>query len=439
MLKRLLPKTLFGRSFVILATPLVLLQIVLAYVFYDAHWETVTRRLALGLAGDISMVIQSVREAPDAAARERALRLARTHFALDVEVLPEEILPVGSQAARPFGILERMLSQALGEKLFRPFALDTRRPDSMVEILVQLPEGVLRVVTQRKRLDSTTTDIFVLWMVGTSGLLLAIAVLFLRNQMRPVRALARAADAFGKGRDPGDVKPSGATEVRQATAAFIAMRERMNREMSQRTEMLAGVSHDLRTPLTRMKLQLEMLGDTVDLGNLKGDVRDMESMVEGYLAFARGQDSERPVVTDLQNLLAGVIDNARRQGQDVALEAAGDMVLPLRPNAFKRCITNLVDNALRYAADGGPVAVSARRHNEVVEIAIDDEGPGIPADRREDAFKPFYRLDPSRNPETPGVGLGLTIARDIARGHGGDLILEDGPHGGLRALVRVPV
>ena len=439
MLKRLLPKTLFGRSFVILATPLVLLQIVLAYVFYDAHWETVTRRLALGLAGDISMVIQSVREAPDAAARERALRLARTHFALDVEVLPEEILPAGSQAARPFGILERMLSQALGEKLFRPFALDTRRPDSMVEILVQLPEGVLRVVTQRKRLDSTTTDIFVLWMVGTSGLLLAIAVLFLRNQMRPVRALARAADAFGKGRDPGDVKPSGATEVRQATAAFIAMRERMNREMSQRTEMLAGVSHDLRTPLTRMKLQLEMLGDTVDLGNLKGDVRDMESMVEGYLAFARGQDSERPVVTDLQNLLAGVIDNARRQGQDVALEAAGDMVLPLRPNAFKRCITNLVDNALRYAADGGPVAVSARRHNEVVEIAIDDEGPGIPADRREDAFKPFYRLDPSRNPETPGVGLGLTIARDIARGHGGDLILEDGPHGGLRALVRVPV
>ena len=439
MLKRLLPKTLFGRSLVILATPLVLLQIVLAYVFYDSHWETVTRRLALGLAGDISMVIQSLRDAPDAAARERALRLAHIHFALDVEVLPQEVLAPGDEAARPFGILERMLNQALGEKLFRPFAVDTRRRDSMVEIRVQLPEGVLRVVTQRKRLDSTTTDIFVLWMVGTSGLLLAIAVMFLRNQMRPVRTLARAADALGKGRDPGDIKPAGAIEVRQATTAFLAMRERINREMSQRTEMLAGVSHDLRTPLTRMKLQLEMLKDAVDVGNLKTDVRDMEAMVEGYLAFARGQDSERPVVTDLQNLLAGVIDDARRQGQDVALEAAGDMMLPLRRNAFKRCITNLVDNALRYAAAGGPVSVSARRRDEIIEIAIDDKGPGIPAERREDAFKPFFRLDPSRNPETPGVGLGLTIARDIARGHGGDLTLEDGPHGGLRALVRLPM
>lgn len=437
MLKRLLPKTLFGRSLVILAMPLILLQIVLAFVFYDAHWETVTRRLALGLAGDISMVIQNLREAPDAAARERALVLARIHFALDVEVLDQDVLPAGP-AGRPFGILERMLNQALGERLFRPFAVDTRRPDNTVEIRVQLQDGVLRVVTPRKRLDSTTTDIFVLWMVGTSILLLAIAVLFLRNQMRPVRALARAADAFGKGRDPGDIKPAGATEVRQATSAFLAMRERMNRQMTQRTEMLAGVSHDLRTPLTRMKLQLEILEGAVDVSNLKADVRDMETMVDAYLAFARGQDSERPVVTDLQNLLADVIDDARRRGQDVALEATGNMLLPLRPNAFKRCITNLVDNALRYAAGSGGIAVSARRRDEVVEIAVDDRGPGIPAERREDAFKPFHRLDPARNPETPGVGLGLTIARDIARGHGGDLTLEDGPHGGLRALVRLP-
>jgi two-component system osmolarity sensor histidine kinase EnvZ len=217
------------------------------------------------------------------------------------------------------------------------------------------------------------------------------------------------------------------------------MRERMNRQMSQRTEMLAGVSHDLRTPLTRMKLQLEMLEDTVDVDNLRADVRDMETMVEGYLAFARDQDTERPVVTDLQNLLAGVVDDARRAGKDVALEASGNMVVPLRPNALKRCITNLVDNAFSYAGAGAPVAVSARRRGEMIEIAIDDEGPGIPAEQREDAFKPFTRLDPARNPEKAGVGLGLTIARDIARGHGGDLTLEDGPRGGLRALVRLPV
>jgi two-component system osmolarity sensor histidine kinase EnvZ len=439
MLKRLLPKTLFGRSLAIVATPLVLLQIVVAYVFYEAHWDTVTRRLALGLAGDISMVIQSLREAPDTVSRERVLGLARSHFALDVSVLPQEVLPSSENQPRPFGILDRMLNQALGERLFRPFAIDTRRSDNKIEIRVQLQEGVLQVLTQRKRLASTTTDIFVLWMVGTSIILLGVAVLFLRNQMRPIRALAQAADAFGKGRDPGDLKPSGATEVRQATTAFLAMRERMNRQMSQRTEMLAGVSHDLRTPLTRMKLQLEMLEDTVDVDNLRADVRDMETMVEGYLAFARGQDTERPVITDLQNLLAGVVDDARRAGKDVALEASGNMAVPLRPNALKRCITNLVDNAFSYAGAGAPVAVSARRRGEMIEIAIDDEGPGIPAEQREDAFKPFTRLDPARNPEKAGVGLGLTIARDIARGHGGDLTLEDGPRGGLRALVRLPV
>ena len=441
MLKRIMPKSLFGRSWRILVTPIVLLQLVLAYVFYERHWDTVTRRLALGLVGDISMVIQNLREAQDELGEAKVLSMARRHFALDVSVLPgEAISPLDRPPPPTFSILDRMLTQALDERLFRPYTIDTRRADSTVEILVQLPEGILRVLTPRKRLDSTTTTLFVLWMVGTSLVLLAIAFVFLRNQMRPVRALARAAEAFGKGRDAGPVKPSGATEVRQATSAFLAMRERMKRQMSQRTEMLAGVSHDLRTPLTRMKLQLEMLEDKINVASLQSDVRDMESMVEGYLDFARGQDAEQAVATDLQHLLAGVVDDARRQGREVDLQAAGDIVLPLRPNAFKRCITNLVDNAIRYAASGGgQVAVRARRLNEIVEIAVDDEGPGIPQESREAAFKAFHRLDESRNPETPGVGLGLTIARDIVRGHGGDLTLEDAPRGGLRALVRLPV
>ncbi len=441
MLKRIMPKSLFGRSLLILVTPIVLLQLVLAYVFYERHWDTVTRRLALGLVGDISMVIQNLREAQDELGEAKVLTMARRHFALDVSVLPgEAISPLDRPAPPTFSILDRMLTQALEERLFRPYTIDTRRADNTVEILVQLPEGILRVLTPRKRLDSTTTTLFVLWMVGTSLVLLAIAFVFLRNQMRPVRALARAAEAFGKGRDAGPIKPSGATEVRQATSAYLAMRERMKRQMSKRTEMLAGVSHDLRTPLTRMKLRLEMLEDTADVASLQSDVRDMESMVEGYLDFARGQEAEQAVATDLQHLLAGVVDDARRQGREVDLQAAGDIILPLRPNAFKRCITNLVDNAVRYAAaGGGHVAVRARRLNEVVEIAVDDEGPGIPQESREAAFKAFHRLDESRNPETPGVGLGLTIARDIVRGHGGDLTLEDGPRGGLRALVRLPV
>ena len=441
MLKQIMPKSLFGRSLLIVVTPIVLLQLVLAYVFYERHWDTVTRRLALGLVGDVSMVIQNLREAEDELGEAKVLTMARRHFALDVSVLPgEAISPLDRREPPTFSILDRMLTQALEERLFRPYTIDTRREDNTVEILVQLPEGVLRVLTPRKRLDSTTTTLFVLWMVGTSFVLLSIAILFLRNQMRPVRILARAAEAFGKGRDAGPVKPSGATEIRQATSAFLAMRERMKLQMSQRTEMLAGVSHDLRTPLTRMKLQLELLEDSADVASLQSDVRDMETMVEGYLDFARGQDAEPAVATDLQGLLADIVDNVRRQGREVDLHAAADIVLPLRPNAFKRCITNLVDNALRYAAaGGGHIAVRAQRFNEMVEIAVDDEGPGIPQENREAAFKPFHRLDESRNPETPGVGLGLTIARDIVRGHGGELTLENRPQGGLRALVRLPV
>lgn len=441
MLKHILPRSLFGRSLLIVVTPIVLLQLVLAYVFYERHWDTVTRRLALGLVGDISYVIQTLSEAQDEMGTARALALAHRHFGLDVSVEPGETLsPYDPPAVPAFNILDRMLNQAISERLFRPYTFDTRRADNTVEILVQLPDGVLRVLTPRKRLDSTTTTLFVLWMVGTSLVLLGIAVVFLRNQMRPVRALARAADAFGKGRDAGAVKPSGATEVRQATKAFLAMRERMNRQMSQRTEMLAGVSHDLRTPLTRMKLDLEMLEAQADVSSLQADVRDMETMVEGYLAFARGQDSEQTVATDLHDLLEGVVEDARRQGQEIGFQAAKNMIVPVRPTALKRCITNLIDNAIRYAAaGGGQVDVQARRFNQMVEIAVDDEGPGIPQDLREAAFKPFHRLDESRNPATGGVGLGLTIARDIVRSHGGDLTLEERPEGGLRALVRLPV
>ncbi len=441
MLKRMMPRSLFGRSLLILVTPVVVLQLVLAYVFYERHWDTVTRRLALGFAGDISMVIQSLREVPDEAAQTRVLSLARTHFAMDVDLRPGEMLDAAESSGAPgYSILDRMLTQALEERLFRPFVIDTQRADGRVEVRVQVQDGVLHVVTQRKRLDSTTTTIFVLWMVGTSLILLAVAILFLRNQMRPIRALARAADAFGKGHDLGPVKPAGATEIRQAARAFTLMRERMNAQMTQRTEMLAGVSHDLRTPLTRMKLQLEILGAETEVGDLKSDVRDMETMVEGYLDFARGQDAEPPVATDLRGVLESVIDDAKRQGRTISLDLSGDLRLPLRPNAIKRCLTNLVDNAIRYAvAAGGTITVNARRDPDSVEIVIDDPGPGIPVDKREEAFRPFSRLDVARNPETGGVGLGLTIARDIARGHGGDLTLEDGPLGGLRARIRLPV
>jgi len=443
MLKRMLPKTLLGRSIAIVVAPVVFLQIILAIVFFDNHWDSVTRRLSLGIAGDISMVIRLL-DGADEAGKTEVLGLARTYLDLDAAVIPQEVLPPSITRNQPvFNIPDRMLHRALGERLFRPYAIDTANFGDRVQILVQLPEGVLRILTSRKRLDSTTTTIFVLWMVGSSLILLGIAIVFLRNQMRPIYRLADMADALGKGREVADVRPSGATEIRMATRAFMAMRDRLRRSVEQRTEMLAGVSHDLRTPLTRVKLELALVGNQIDVSNIESDIRSMEQMIEEYLSFARGQDVERPVHTDLAALLREVTEEAYRQGHSVALNTGDNLAIPIRPNALKRCLTNLIENAMHYAASGtdapAHVEIAATRHPTFVEITIDDSGPGIAAEYRDEAFKAFSRLDSARRSDTAGVGLGLTIARDVARSHGGDLTLHDSPLGGLRALIRLPV
>jgi two-component system osmolarity sensor histidine kinase EnvZ len=436
LMRRFAPRTLFARWLLLLVTPVVLLQVIATYVFYERHWDTVSRRLALGFAGEIAFHIDAREYFPVAAARDRLTALAYRNMSVEFTFEPGARLPESPLRLRAFSILDAMLAQALSERLGQPFRIDTQRDDENVEVLVQLDDGVLHALTREKRLFSTTTYIFIMWMVGASLVLLTIAVLFLRNQIRPIRRLAQAAEAFGKGREVEDFRPAGATEVRQAAAAFIAMRQRILRQIQQRTEMLAGVSHDLRTPLTRMKLQLALLGEQPEIGDLKRDVAEMEKMIEGYLEFARGQEGEAAVETDLSDLLGEVVADMRRQGADVKLATRGDMLVALRPNAFKRCITNLVANALRYARH---VDVSAVRKAGAIEIAIDDDGPGIPPERREEVFRPFYRLDTSRNPATGGVGLGLTIARDVIRGHGGDIELGTAPSGGLRALLKLPL
>jgi two-component system osmolarity sensor histidine kinase EnvZ len=274
-------------------------------------------------------------------------------------------------------------------------------------------------------------------MIGTALLLLGIATIFMRNQVRSVRKLASAADGFGKGRDIPDIKPEGAVEVRQAAIAFNLMRERLKRQIDQRTEMLAGVSHDLRTPLTRMKLQLAIMEGTDGTSELAEDVSDMERMIEGYLHFARGEGSEAVQEVPLDAALRDLAGRFLREGREVRLdEPLAALVLRCRPNALDRALTNLIGNACRY---GKQVAVAIRRREENVEIIVDDDGPGIPAAQRETVFRAFTRLESSRNPKTGGMGLGLTIARDIVRGHGGDIALEDSPLGGLRARVRLPL
>ena len=432
--KRFLPKSLLGRSLLIIVTPLIVLQLVSAAIFFESHWDKVTLRLARGVAGDISAVINLLRRHPDVENRDWIFSVAAENMEMTVSIKDKAVLP--SDSREPSGLMERMLTRALTSYVGRPFRIDTESIDRHVVIDVQLASGVLHVVTTRKRLFSSTAYVFVIWMVGTSLILFGLATIFMRNQVKPIRRLAIAADNFGKGRDESGFKPEGASEVRQAASAFLAMRERILRQISQRTDMLAGVSHDLRTPLTRMKLQLEMLGDDNGVEGLKADIAEMEHMLDGYLAFARGEGTEKPVATDLTALLEEAAAQARRKGGIVDLHTEGRLTVPLRPHAFKRCLTNLMDNAIRFADH---VSVRAGKRDDAIEITVDDDGPGIPDDQREEVFRPFYRIEGSRNPGTGGVGLGLTIARDVVRGHGGDITLSQSPNGGLRARVRVPL
>lgn len=433
-IKRILPHGLLGRSLLIIVMPLVLLQVISATVFYERHWDNVARRLALVLAGDIGVVVDAFRETDSPDSRERVLTIAAVNMGLGLSFRDDAILPNVPREKMIAG--DELLLNILSDTLARPFTFELTGPQGDIAIHVQLSDGVLDVLAPRKRLYTSTTYIFVMWMVGSSLVLFGVALIFMRNQVRPIRRLAAAADALGKGRDVPTFKLQGATEVRQAATAFNLMRDRLMRQIGQRTEMLAGVSHDLRTPLTRMKLQLAMLKDGPDVAELKADVAEMETMIEHYLAFARGEGPEEPKPTDLADLLAEAVSGAQRAGGTVELETEGELTLPLRAAAIKRCLANLIGNAMRY---GTTVAVKAARKGDVVEVTVDDDGPGIPADRREEVFRPFRRLEESRNAETGGVGLGLTIARDVVHAHGGAILLEDSPLGGLRARIKLPV
>ena len=391
--------------------------------------------MARSLAGDISALIELLHQDHSPQGITAIRELAANNMGLVVTLEKNKIL-ANVPEKKSVSIVDKMFVRSLKKSVQRPFKIDNKSLDNHLIVSIQLQEGVFEVILNRKRLFSSTTYIFVLWMVGTSMILFGVATIFMRNQVKPIRRLAAAADELGKGRDAPNLKPEGAREIRQASAAFIAMRDRIQRQITQRTDMLAGVSHDLRTPLTRMKLQLEMVKDSSDTAALKDDVAEMEHMVEGYLAFARGEGFETPKPTNIAHILGDVVVSAKRRGTEVDLHTEGQFVVRIRQNAFKRCINNLLDNADRHATH---VSIITSKRGDAIEITVDDDGPGIPEHLRDEAFKPFFRLDESRNPETGGVGLGLTIARDIIRGHGGDIILSDSPSGGLRARLTLPI
>lgn len=437
-IKRHLPRSLFGRTLMIIVVPAILMQAIATFIFYDRHWDTMSRRLASAVAGDMAMVIGEM-AGRDTVQRWVLFNRAAGATSMIFTFLPDEILtPAGTDIGYP--TIHRHLKAAMDERLTLPHALQPQTDQNWVSIQVQLGSGVLQARIPAKRLSSTTTTIFILWMIGSGVVLFTISLLFMRNQIRPIGRLARAADRFGKGQEVANFKLEGALEVRRAARAFLIMRQRIQRQINQRTDMLAGVSHDLRTPLTRMKLELEMLGGGPEIDELRADVDEMERMIEGYLAFARGEGTEEPQTLEIVPFVEEIVAAALREGANAKLDihetrSEKSAHFVVRPQALRRAIANLLSNARRHAH---LIWVEMTIEPERVVLTIDDDGPGIAKNMLEDVFRPFYRIDASRNSQTGGTGLGLSIARDVIRGHGGDLTLGRSLQGGLRCQIRLP-
>ena len=441
-----MPRGLLGRSLLIILLPLLILQGVALQIFYGSHLDVISRRMAAAVAGELGFVIELLQRDPSAEHRAWVFREVAWRFNMAMAFEPGATLgPLPERAASlPLLPLEGDLASAMNSAVGRPFDADWTSDPRSVIIRIQLPEGVLHVEAPRKRLFTATLYLFMIWLVGSAVLLFLIAALFMKNQVRAIRRLAGAAEAFGLGRDIGPMKPEGASEVRQAAQAFNRMQDRIRRFVAQRTEMLAGISHDLRTPLTRMRLGLAMLpqapGAAEDIAAITQDVEEMERMVAAYLAFARGEGGEQPRPADLAEIVQDVAQKARRDGAEVAVEAPEALMLSLRPDALRRCLANLLDNARKHARRIAVAVTEIPRDGLAqagaggwAQVTVDDDGPGIPAAQREEAFRPFATLSAG------GTGLGLAIARDIARAHGGDIVLEDSPLGGLRAKIRLPI
>jgi two-component system osmolarity sensor histidine kinase EnvZ len=423
LLRRVLPRSLLGRSLLIVLVPLVALQVVALQIFYGSHLDELSRRLADGVAGEISFIVDTADEGGLTAK-------ADAHFGFRSTVLAGQVLRQLPAPDAP-GPVDNDLAAELAVTLHRPFNVAWLQAPDHIRVNVQLRRGVLSIDVPRKRLYIGTLYIFVAWLIGTAFLVFSIAALFLRTQVRGIKRLAAAAEAFGMGRDVGPIKPEGAIEVRRAASAFNRMQERLRRFVAQRTTMLAGVSHDLRTPLTRLRLAMAMLPETPsgELADMEGDIADMEKLIAIYLSFARGEGSEPSTPTDIPLLLDEVAAGARRAGAQVAYDPAESLTVTVRPEAMRRALTNLVDNARRHA---GTIWLAAALVGRTLRITIDDDGPGIPVGRREALFAPFESEDAG------GTGLGLAIARDIIGAHGGDIWLQDRPGGGLRVVVELP-
>jgi len=428
-IKKILPKQLFYRALLIVAVPIIILQLTISIVFFDSLWIKTNKGMTRALVGEIKTFISAYEK--EEYNKDSLIILFQEHLDFNVKFEPYKILPK-EDLERWFSPIDRNLRRELKSKISN-YWFDTISYKNLIDLKIKYGDGYLQFYIPKERVTSSSARLFAFWITLPAFLLITIAIIFLKNQTRPIINLARASEKFGRGEDIEEFRPSGALEIRQAGFEFEKMRKRIIRHLNQRSEMLSGISHDLRTPLTRIKLQLSFIKDKEISKKLSDDVGEMEKMLNEYLQFASSRSAETTETFDLSELLETTIMKYKKK--EITTDISKEVFLDGRKNLMQRCFSNLIDNTIKYSAN---VYISLRKLNNNILIIFDDDGPGIPENERENVFKPFYKIDKSRGDSKSSVGLGLSIASDIVKSHGGNIKLETSPTNGLRVKVILP-
>ena len=428
-IKKILPKRLFYRSLLIVAVPIIGLQLIISIVFFDSLWIKTNKGMTRALVGEIRTFINAYEN--EEYDKEFLILVFREHLDFNVKFEPLKILP-SKDKERRFSPIDRTLRRELKAK-FTNYWFDTTSYKNLIDLRIKYEDGYFQFYVPKERVTSSSARIFALWITMPAFLLIAISIIFLKNQTRPIISLAKASEKFGRGEEIGEYRPSGALEIRQAGYEFDKMRKRITRHLNQRSEMLSGISHDLRTPLTRIKLQLAFIKDKEISNKLSNDVSEMEKMLNEYLQFASSSSEEKTETFDISELLESTV--IRYEKKEITTVIPERVFLDGRKSLIRRCFNNLIDNSIKYSNN---ILISLKKSANSIIIIIDDDGPGIPKNERENVFKPFYKIDKSRSDSKSSVGLGLSIASDIIRSHGGNISLETSPANGLRTKIFLP-
>ncbi len=430
--KKILPKRLFYRSLIIVATPIILLQIIITVVFFDSLWIKANKGMTRSLVSEIKTLYDVYRN-PDMGQKQSIINLYNLNFDFAILFKGDELLP-STSSERWYSPMDRSLRRELKPIFGNSYWFDTTSIKNAVELRIKYKNGFLQIFFPKDRIAPSSARIFALWITLPGLLLIMIAIVFLKNQTRPIVNLAKAAEKFGKGEFVKEFRPSGAKEIRQAAYEFDKMRKRITIHLNQRSEMLSGISHDLRTPLTRLKLQLALLKQQDLAKKMSADIDEMEKMLNEYLEFSRHQKNEETETVNMSSIIDEVVTKYENKKIDISVE--DNLKINIRPNSIKRCLTNLLDNGLFY---GEKVVILSKKDKDNLLIIVDDDGPGIDKNEYQNVMKPFYRIDKSRGQNKSGVGLGLSIANDIIRSHGGNISLDKSPLNGLRVNISLPL